>query len=90
MGIDEIQALFKEGRENAEAVFKKEVEGKPEEMKVKIMEGKLDSYFKECVLVEQEFIKDPSKTIKDLIEAATQKFGEKIEITRFVRFSVRG
>lgn len=40
-------------------------------------------------LLEQEFIKDPNRTIKDLIESATQKFGEKIEITNFARFSAR-
>lgn len=41
------------------------------------------------VLLEQAFIKQPDKTIKDLIESAVQKFGEKIEITDFVRFSVQ-
>lgn len=40
-------------------------------------------------LLEQEYIKDPTRTIKDLIESATQKFGEKIQITDFARFSVR-
>lgn len=40
-------------------------------------------------LLEQEYIKDPARTIKDLIESATQKFGEKIELTEFARFSVR-
>lgn len=42
-----------------------------------------------AALLEQEYIKDPSRTIKDLIESATQKFGEKIEVTDFARFSVR-
>jgi len=41
-------------------------------------------------LLEQEYIKDSARTIKDLIESATQKFGEKIEVTDFARFSVRG
>jgi elongation factor Ts len=41
-------------------------------------------------LLGQEYIKDPARTIKDLIESATQKFGEKIEVTDFTRFSVRG
>lgn len=74
----------------AKEVFAKEVEGKPEELKEKILEGKLDSYFKEKILLEQSFIKDPEKTIKDLIDGATQKFGEKIVLSRFERFSVRG
>lgn len=42
------------------------------------------------MLLEQEYIKQPERTIKDLIESATQKFGEKIEVTDFARFSVRG
>ena len=40
-------------------------------------------------LLAQEFIKDPSQTIKSMIESATQKFGEKIEVTEFARFSLR-
>jgi len=73
----------------AREVFEKEAEGKPAEVKEKIVAGKLDSYFNQIVLLEQPFIKDPERTIKDLIEAATQKFGEKVELTRFVRFGVR-
>ncbi len=83
-GIDE------EAKSAAEAVFMKESEGKPKDIQAKIKEGKMDSYFKDIVLMEQPFIKDPDRTIKDLVEEATQKFGEKIEVTRFVRFSVKG
>ena len=72
--------------EKAKEVFLPEVEGKPEEMKEKILQGKLDSYFKERVLLEQEFIKNPELTISKLLESAVQKFGEKTEIIRFVRF----
>jgi elongation factor Ts len=72
------------------AVFEKEVHGKPEEMKAKILEGKLASYFQDQVLLEQPYIKDESKKVRDLITEATQKFGERIEITKFVRFSSRG
>jgi len=69
-------------------VFQKEVEGKPEDIQDKIMQGKLDAYFDEKVLLDQKFIKDPEKRISDLIEAATQKFGERTEIVRYSRFSV--
>jgi elongation factor Ts len=72
--------------EKAKEVFLPEVEGKPEEMKEKILQGKLDSYFKEKVLLEQEFIKNPEFTISKLLESAIQKFGEKTEIVRFVRY----
>ncbi len=69
-------------------LFQKEVEGKPENIKAQIMEGKLKAYFKDRTLVEQDFIKNPEITIAGLIESAIQKFGEKIEVARYVRFSV--
>lgn len=73
----------------AKAVFVKEVQGKPEAMREKILEGKLKSYFADKVLMEQPFIKNPELTIRALIDGAVQKFGEKIEIGRFVRFSIK-
>ncbi len=72
----------------AKEVFKEEVADKPEELQEKILEGKINSYLEDKVLLEQAFIKDPSKKIKDLISEATQKFGERVELTRFERFSV--
>jgi len=72
----------------AASVFEKEVEGKPEDMKAKILEGKLSAYFAERVLVEQFFIKNPELTIAALVSGAVQKFGEKIEIVRFTRYTV--
>ncbi|MBT3282740.1 elongation factor Ts [bacterium] len=71
----------------AKEVFEKEVEGKPEEMKEQILKGKIDSYFSDKILLEQTFIKDPNSTIKGLIEAATQKFGERIQVGEFARFA---
>lgn len=68
--------------------FADEVKGKPENMKEKILTGKLDAFFKERILLEQDFIKDPNTTINALIQNAINKFGEKIEITKFVRFVV--
>ena len=75
-------------RKNATEVFQKEVEGKPEEMKGKILEGKLNSYFSDKILLEQPFIKNPDLSISQLVQNAIQKFGEKIEVARFERFSV--
>lgn len=80
--------IDEKARKTAEEVFAKEVEGKPEDMKAKILAGKLDAYFKERVLMEQVYIKNPEMTIANLIEAAVQKFGEKVQVARFVRFSV--
>lgn len=68
-------------------VLEKEVAGKPDNIKDKILKGKLDSYLADKILLEQAFIKDGNMKIKDLIETAIQKFGEKIEVARFARFS---
>ena len=78
-----------EARTAAEAVFKKEVADKPSDMREKILEGKMKSYFSDQVLLEQPYIKDESKTIRDLLTEASQKFGERVEITKFARFSTR-
>lgn len=78
-----------EAREAATAVFQKEVADKPVEMQGKILEGKLGSYFRDQVLLEQPFIKDENKTVRDLLNEATQKFGERVEVSRFARLSAR-
>ena len=70
-------------------LFVKEVEGKPENMKETILSGKLDAYLKGVVLLEQSYIKDPEKTIRQLLENAVQKFGERVEVEKFVRYSVK-
>ncbi len=73
----------------AKEVFEREAEEKPENIRAQIVEGKLNDYLKEKVLLEQSFVKDSSKTIRDLVEEATQKFGERIEVTECVRLGVR-
>lgn len=73
----------------ARSVFEEEAKDRPAEMQAKIVEGKIDAFLKEKILLEQAFVKDPSKTIRQLVQEATQKFGEKIEVTKMVRLSVR-
>lgn len=70
-------------------LFEKEVADKPDNLKEQILNGKVDAYLKNLVLLEQDFIKDPEQTIQGLIDSATQKFGERIEVGEFVRFSTR-
>ena len=72
----------------AREVFEAEVKDKPAAMKDKILQGKLDTYFAEMVLMNQPFIKNPEMTIQGLIDAAVQKFGEKTAVVRFNRFKV--
>jgi len=75
-------------KKEAEEVFMKEVEGKPADIKAKILDGKIKSYFKEKVLLEQSYIKNPEITVTGLIEAFIQKFGERTEVGRFTRIGV--
>ncbi|HEY4511794.1 MAG TPA: elongation factor Ts [Candidatus Paceibacterota bacterium] len=77
-------------RTKAAEVFANEVKDKPEPVKAKILEGKLAAYFAESILLEQPFVKNPDVTIQGLVDGAIQKFGEKIEVARFVRYSVLG
>ncbi len=79
--------ISEEDKTKAKEVFAKEVEGKPENMKEQILQGKLDSYFEDKVLMQQAFIKNPELTITTMLQNATQKFGEKIQIGKFVRFT---
>ncbi len=78
-----------DAKEAAHAVFVEEVKDKPADMQEKILEGKMASYFKDQVLLAQPFIKDESKSIRDLLNEAAQKFGERVEISKFARFSSR-
>jgi elongation factor Ts len=75
--------------EKAKEVFAPELAGKPEEMKEKIMEGKLNSYFKDQILMEQDFIKNPETTIGEMVRGAVQKFGENVSIVKISRLSVK-
>lgn len=79
-----------EDRKKVIELFEKEVAetNKPEDIKKKMIEGKLQTYFGEQVLLSQKFIKNPEKTMQDLVNEATQKIGERIEIIRFARFEV--
>lgn len=62
--------------------------GKPEKMVDKIVEGKLTKFMKECCLLDQAYVKDPGKSIKDYINEVIAKTGENITIKRFARFQL--
>ena len=63
-------------------------ENKPEAVLAKIMEGKEKKFREEVSLVAQPFVKDPSKTIADLLNDMRVKMGENIQICRFVRYAI--
>jgi elongation factor Ts len=62
--------------------------GKPETLVGKIVDGKVEAYYKDVVLLSQPWIRDPKKTISDLIEEASAKVHERIVVRRFARFQV--
>lgn len=84
-----IEEVPEEAKVAANAVFEKEVADKPADMQAKILEGKLGSYFRDQVLMEQPFIKDEGRTVRNLLNEATQKFGERVEVSQFARLSTR-
>ncbi|OGP17454.1 MAG: translation elongation factor Ts [Deltaproteobacteria bacterium GWC2_55_46] len=62
--------------------------GKPDHVIAKMVEGKLEKFYKEACLLEQPFVKDPDKTIEKLVIENIAKLGENISIRRFTRFKV--
>ena len=62
--------------------------GKPENIIEKMTEGRLNKFYQENVLIEQSFVKDPDKTVNDLITETVAKLGENIIISRFSRFQL--
>ena len=73
---DEI-AIIEMGRDD--------LEGKPEKMKEKIVEGRIAKRLKELALMEQPFIKDSSITVAELVKQAAGKIGENVKVRRFTR-----
>jgi elongation factor Ts len=63
-------------------------EGKPENILDKIIEGRIDKFYKEVCLLEQPFIRDTDRAVKDLVMEQITKFGENINIRRFTRYEM--
>ena len=74
------------------SIFEEQVarEGKPEHIRERIVEGKLGKFFRERVLLEQAYIRDPDRSVGDLITEVAARTGEKVEVARFSRFQVGG
>ncbi|MCX6133614.1 MAG: translation elongation factor Ts [Ignavibacteriales bacterium] len=95
MQIAAMSPVFVSREDVDEATLQKEIEiykaqavneGKRPEIAEKIAEGRVEKFYQEVCLLEQSFIKDSGKTIKDLLSDATGKVGEKIGVRRFTRF----
>jgi elongation factor Ts len=62
--------------------------GKPDHVVEKIVQGKLNAFFKDNVLLEQDFVKDDTKTVRQLLDEVSAKVGEKVAVRRFVRYKL--
>jgi elongation factor Ts len=80
--------ISEEAKKKVADVLADEVKDKPENMREKILEGKMNAYFSERILLDQPFVKDQNIKVGQMIESAIQKFGERMEIGRFVRYSI--
>ena len=65
-----------------------QAEGKPPQAIQKIVEGKLEKYFSQICLLDQPFVKDPDKSVKDLLTERIAAVGENMIVRRFARFAV--
>ena len=76
--------------EREQSIFRAQFEdsNKPEQVIEKIVEGKMNSYFQQVVLLDQPSIREPKTSIGDLITAAIAKMGENITVSRFSRFKI--
>ena len=76
--------------ERERAIFREQAlqSGKPANVVDRIVDGKVEKFYGEAVLLEQPFVKDPDKTINELVAERVAKVGETIQIRRFARFKV--
>jgi elongation factor Ts len=74
--------------EREKGVYRAQVADKPANIQDKIIEGKLQAFYGEIVLLDQPYIREPKKKVKDLISEAIAKLGENITVARFARFAV--
>ncbi len=85
-----VEDLDKNLVEKEKEIYKEQARqtGKPEKILDKIVEGKIQKFYDETILMRQNFIKDTDKTIEDILKEIIAKLGENIQIGRFVRFKI--
>ncbi len=74
--------------EQEREIYASQAEGKPAAVVAKIIEGKIEKFYKESCLLEQPYVKDPDKSVNDLLAEAGLQMREKIAVRRFVRFQL--
>ena len=80
--------LVEKEKEIYRAQMKDALAGKPPQIQDKILNGKLKSFFQQACLLEQPYIREPEKTVRQLIEAKVARLQENLSVRRFVRFEV--
>jgi elongation factor Ts len=69
-------------------IYASQAEGKPAAVVTKIVDGKIEKFYKEACLLEQPYVRDPNKTVNDLLGEAAIQMREKIDVRRFVRYQL--
>ena len=89
LGVDK-DAVPQDKVDKERRIFEEQVRasGKPENMIEKIVTGKIESYYKDVALVHQAWVREPKKTIGDLLKEVSSKVGENIVVRRFTRFQM--
>ena len=87
MNAEDVPAEMVE-RERRIAEEQVAAEGKPENIRAKIVEGKLKKFVAERTLLEQPYVRDDKKTVGELVKEASGKLGEAIKVRRFARFQI--
>jgi elongation factor Ts len=87
VSIDDVPASIIE-KEKAIEMQREDLQSKPEQIREKIVEGRISKRLGELALLEQPFIKDDSVTVKEIVKRTIAALGENIKVRRFVRFTL--
>ncbi|HEX9502747.1 MAG TPA: translation elongation factor Ts [Patescibacteria group bacterium] len=74
--------------DNEKQIYAEQIKGKPANMQEQILTGKLEKYYEQVCLLDQPYVREPEKKVKDLIAERVAKLGENIQVRRFSRFVV--
>ncbi|MBT3341177.1 MAG: translation elongation factor Ts [Planctomycetes bacterium] len=87
VSADEVPSELVEDERNI-LLGSEDMAGKPDDIKEKIVDGRMDKFIKERALLSQEYVKDPSMSVEDRVKTAIGKLGENIKVSRFARFEL--
>ncbi len=74
--------------EKRQLLLSEDLEGKPDEIKERIVDGRMSKFTSERALLSQAFVKDPSMTVEEMVKSVVAKVGENVQVNRFVRFEL--